>query len=180
MAAIKPWRLVFVGGLAIWLAGCGGGETPDAPETAEPDSPVIETPRPDVQPVKTPRPPDREDDPQTADTPREGLIRRQPCNGSETCERLGAVSVGHGEAGIEVYFDPERDDAITRWSRTIGAVIACVDGGRDLGGCVAASDANETCRGEFVRLADAGGDRAAFEAVFLTPGSPCRPEEVSP
>jgi hypothetical protein len=45
---------------------------------------------------------------------------------------------------------------------------------------VAASDASETCRGEFVRLADAGGDRAAFEAVFLTPGSPCRPEEVSP
>ena len=179
MTETRLWRLAGMASLAIWLTGCGGGETPDVPEPAEPDPIVAEIPQPEAQPPKTPRAPDPE--PETASAPREGLIRRQPCDGSETCERLGAVSVGHGEAGIEVYFDPHRDDEITRWSRTIGGVISCVDGGRDLGGCVAASDASETCRSEFVRLADAGGDRAAFEAVFLTPGSPCRPdEEVTP
>lgn len=177
MADSHGIRRILVGAFAVLLASCGGSEDvpEEATDTAETELP--EAPPPDVQPVKSPQPPE----PEPGATSREGLIEREPCDGSQTCVSLGSVSVGHGSPGIDVYFDPERDDEITRWSATLGGVINCVEAGQDLGGCVASSDASETCRSEFVRLSDAGGDRAAFEAVFLTPGSPCRPEEeVSP
>jgi len=177
----QSWiRAGLAGAMMLGLAACGGGgETPAPEETAQLETPDDAAPAP--PPVKTPQPETLET-PEPADPAnRPGLTRRAPCGGSETCEMLGEVSVGHGAPGVQIYFDPERDDAIVQWSRTLSGVIDCVESGDDLGACVAASDAAEMCKTEFVRLADAADDRAAFEAVFLTPGSPCRPaEEVQP
>lgn len=104
----------------------------------------------------------------------------QPCGGSDGCTQIATVSQAHGEPAIGLYFDPERNNAVVRWSATLAGVIDCADGGGSLGDCVAASDAEDQCKAEFDRLSALGGDAAAFDAVFLTPGSPCRPEEGAP
>lgn len=103
-----------------------------------------------------------------------------PCGGSPTCVNAGSVSLGHGEAFVQLHIDPERDDAITRWGNVLGDIIDCVDGGRNLNACVAASDSDDNCKAEFARLAATGGDNAAFDAVFLIEGGLCRPAEGQP
>lgn len=146
------WPCVVVSAVTCLLAACGGG---DAPDPAQPSDPEIA--------VDSPAPP-----------------ARQPCGGSEGCTQIATVSQAHGEPAIGLYYDPDRNDAVVRWSATLAGVIDCADGGGALGECVAASDADDACKGEFDRLSAMGGDAAAFDAVFLTPGSPCRPEEGEP
>ena len=104
----------------------------------------------------------------------------RPCGGSSTCINAGSVSLGHGEAFVQMHIDPQRNDAITRWGSVLGDIIDCVDDGRNLSACVAASGSVETCMAEFVRLAGLGGENAAFDAVFLTEGGICRPEAGQP
>ena len=149
------WPCAIVIAAACLLAGCGGGEPDnDAPQ---------------------PFPPAEVDVMADAREP-----ARQPCGGSEGCTQIATVSQAHGEPAIGLYYDPERNDAVVRWSATLAGVIDCADGGGSLGECVAASDAEDQCKAEFDRLSALGGDAAAFDAVFLTPGSPCRPEEGAP
>ena len=150
------WPCVVVSAAACLLAGCGGRDEPDPAPHAE-----SEIAAEDV--ANTPASP-----------------ARQPCGGSEGCSQLATVAQAHGEPAIGLYFDPDRNDAVVRWSATLAGVIDCADGGGALGECVAASDADEACKTEFDRLSAMGGDAAAFDAVFLTPGSPCRPEEGAP
>ena len=137
-------------GAAALMMACGGRGAPDPPA----DSEIAANPA--VPPA------------------------RQPCGGSDGCTQIATVSQAHGEPAIGLYYDPERNDAIVRWSATLAGVIDCADGGGSLGECVAASDAEDQCKAEFGRLSALGGDAAAFDAVFLTPGSPCRPEEGAP
>lgn len=145
---------------ASLLAGCGGGdpdgEPPEPLETAETEIAADET-------ADTPVPP-----------------ARQPCGGSDNCAQIATVAQAHGEPAIGLFYDPERNDAVVRWSTTLAGMIDCADGGGALGECVTASDAGDECKAEFERLTALGGETAAFDAVFLTPGSPCRPEEGEP
>ena len=145
---------------ACFLTACGGGEPEDdAAEQGPPAESEIAA-----------------DDGADASIPPE----RQPCGGSDGCTQIATVSQAHGEPAIGLYYDPERNDAVVRWSATLAGVIDCADGGGSLGDCVADSDAEDQCKAEFDRLSALGGDAAAFDAVFLTPGSPCRPEEGAP
>ena len=105
---------------------------------------------------------------------------RQPCGGSPTCVNAGSISGGHGAPGIEIYYDPERNDAIVRWGNALGGIVACADGGNTLGACVAAAAVEQSCKDEFVRLSGLADELAAFDAVFLTAGGPCRPEDGQP
>lgn len=109
-----------------------------------------------------------------------GDSERQPCGGSAGCEQIATIAQAHGEPAVGLYYDPDRNDAIVRWGNTLAAVMDCADGGTALDACVAGSDADETCKSEFARLTAIGGESAAFEAVFLMPGSPCRPGEDQP
>tara|TARA_R110002072_G_scaffold44289_5_gene124014 strand:+ start:650 stop:1117 length:468 start_codon:yes stop_codon:yes gene_type:complete len=139
----------------LLLAGCGGSG--DAVDPAEPPL-----------------------DDAATDTASSTPPSERPCGGSSTCVNAGSVSLGHGEAFVQLHVDPERNDAVTRWGRSLGDIIDCVDGGQAMRACVAASDSREDCKAEFVRLADLGGEFAAFDAVFLTAGGLCRPEEGEP
>lgn len=138
-------------GAAAFAMGCGGRDEPDPAPQAGSEIAVEAT------------------DP-----------ARQPCGGSEGCTQIATVSQAHGEPAIGLYYDPDRNDAVVRWSATLAGVMDCADGGGALGECVAVSDAEDACKAEFDRLSAMGGDAAAFDAAFLTPGSPCRPEEGEP
>ena len=118
------------------------------------------------------------DEVQPANNPTE--TSSAPCGGSSTCVNAGSVSLGHGEAFVQLHVDPERNDAITRWGNVLGDIIDCVEGGRDMSACVSASNSEDNCKAEFARLAGLGGENAAFDAVFLTEGGLCRPQEGQP
>ena len=182
-------RVIIVGTMAVWLSACGGdGDTPDhetpvAAEIIEPEAPA--DPVPETMPVKVP--PGgvvesvAEPEPETqAAIPNPPIDPRPPCGGSETCVNAGSVSAGHGGAAIEVHFDPERNDAIVRWGNALGNIMDCADGGETIAACVAVADVDPSCKEEFDRLTDLANEIAAFDAVFLTTGSPCRPEEGQP
>ncbi|MEN0653984.1 MULTISPECIES: hypothetical protein [Hyphobacterium] len=151
MGRSSVWRGFGLIAAAGLLAGCGGRDEPDpAPQAGSGIAVEVTDPA------------------------------RQPCGGSARCTQIATVAQAHGEPAIGLHYDPGRNDAVVRWSATLAGVIDCADGGGVLGECVAASDAEDQCKAEFDRLSALGGDAAAFDAVFLTPGSPCRPEEGEP
>lgn len=179
-------RVMIVGSMAVWLTACGGGgdapdaETPDIAEVIEPEVPPASEPEPvpvklpqgDVQPAAEAERP--------AAIPNPPIEPRPPCGGSDTCVHAGSVSGGHGEPGIELYYDSERNDAIVRWGNALGEIMDCADGGETIAACVAVAEVAQSCKDEFDRLTGLANEIAAFDAVFLTTGSPCRPEEGQP
>lgn len=181
-------RAVAAISLAIWLTACGGGgdapdaQTPDIAEVIEPEVPPASAPEPEPVPVKLPQgdvQPAAEAE-RPAAIPNPPIEPRPPCGGSDTCVHAGSVSGGHGEPGIELYFDPERNDAIVRWGNALGEIMECADGGETIAACVAVAEVEQSCKDEFDRLTGLANEIAAFDAVFLTAGSPCRPEEGQP
>ena len=180
-------RIIIVGTIAVWLSACGGGgDTPDdqptdVVEVIEPETPT--DPEPDIVPVKIPPSgvvePVAEPEPAAA-IPNPPIDPRPPCGGSETCVNAGSVSAGHGGPAIEIHFDPERNDAIVRWGNALGEIMDCADGGETIAACVAVAEVEQSCKDEFDRLTGLANEIAAFDAVFLTVGSPCRPEEGQP
>lgn len=105
---------------------------------------------------------------------------RPPCGGSTTCQNAGSISGAHGQPAIDIYYDPERNDAIVRWGSALSGVIACADEGDTITACVGAAPFEQSCKDEFDRLSALADELAAFDAVFLTEGSPCRPQEGQP
>lgn len=175
MRANRRNQLGVTATISLILAACGGN-TPDEPvDNIESRSePTVQAPAP-ADPDPDPGPDPVVSGPETGNA--YGQLSRAPCNGSSTCENVATLSVGHGPAGVELFYDPQRDDAIVRWGAMLSGVISCVDQGGELDSCVDATDAPDFCKSEFRRLTDAADARAAFDAVFLTRGSPCRPEE---
>lgn len=184
MSASSFIRAVLTGLMTIWLVACGGGDdtpeigTPDIAQELEPDLPLDS----DLAsaPVNAPEAgvvgPVTEPEVQTAMvTPL--IERRPPCGGSSTCVNAGSISGGHGDPGVELYFDPERNDAIVRWGNALGEMMDCADGGETIATCVGLAPVEQSCKDEFDRLVGLANELAAFDAVFLTAGSPCRPEE---
>lgn len=191
MAASGSVRAIIIGSLAIWLTACGGGgesaevETPEIAEVVEPVIPPAPEPDPAPLPAKFPQgavsDPELEPEAGTqAANPYPPIEPRPPCGGSETCVNAGSVSAGHGGPSIEVHFDPERNDAIVRWGNALGDIMDCADGGETIAACVSVAEVVQPCKDEFDRLTDLANEIAAFDAVFLTVGSPCRPEEGQP
>ena len=140
-------------------------------------------------PVETGAAPDTESTPDMEATPAsEGLTvetlrtrdARPPCGGSATCQNAGSISGGAGQPAVDIFYDPERDDAIVRWGNALGGVIACADGGDTITACVDAAPFEQSCKDEFDRLSALADELAAFDAVFLTAESPCRPQEGQP
>lgn len=179
-------RSGILGVIALCLSACGGsGDEVEAPEPTELVD--VETPAPetetDVVPVKSPtqaQPEALASADTTAANPYPPITPRPPCGGSETCINAGSVSAGHGGPAIEIHFDPDRDDAIVRWGSALGEIMDCADGGETIAACVAVADIEQICKDEFDRLTGLANEIAAFDAVFLTAGSPCRPEEGQP
>ena len=151
------------------------GKFPDRTGThPDPDTPVAPVPDPASPEPAAPDPQGMTVGTLTASE------SRPPCGGSSTCVHAGSISGGHGEPGIEVHYDPERNDAIVRWGHALGGVISCADGGSTITACVAESPFDQSCKDEFDRLSGLADELAAFDAVFLTAGSRCRPQEGQP
>ena len=192
--------------LAVVVVACGSGDDTQAVDSADAlptpgadlQPEIEEFPAPQISPVAAPSPSaGMEPDPIQAEEghapaptretipPTEGMTAntlatrpaRPPCGGSSTCENAGSISGGHGQPTVEIYYDPERDDAIVRWGRALGGIIACADNGDTITTCVAAAPVEQSCKDEFDRLVGLANELAAFDAVFLTAGSPCRPQE---
>lgn len=199
MAASGRMRFGLAGLMAVVLTACSGGDDLAELETTDPIAPpVIET-QPDISQVAEPQSaaepatqpaPDKSPDRPETETPAapQGVTvdtlaateSRPPCGASSTCVHAGSISGGHGEPGIEVHYDPERNDAIVRWGHALGDVIACADGGDTITACVADAPFDQSCKDEFDRLSGLADELAAFDAVFLSAGSPCRPQEGQP
>ncbi len=198
MAITGRIRVALTGLLAVSLAACSAGdEVSEMDPPAEPASPatdgtLVATPasEPEIEPAPVApepgsaapvlpqsTPPDQRG--RTVDT-LSGSEPRPPCGGSSTCVHAGSISGGHGAPGIDVHYDPERNDAITRWGNALGDLIACADSGNTITACVAEAPFEQSCKDEFERLSHLADELAAFDAVFLTAGSPCRPEEGQP
>ncbi|MFN3233607.1 MAG: hypothetical protein ACE363_15810 [Alphaproteobacteria bacterium] len=99
------------------------------------------------------------------------------CPDPQDCTSLGRVSIGHGDAGIAVYHNPDLEDEVTRWADATGGIISCTEAGQSLSDCVATSAMPEPCKLRFSASAGNATPVAAFQQVFLTEGSGCGPGE---
>lgn len=178
-------RVALIGLMASALSACGGGD--DAPVDNIPD--IVQ--EPDIEPALQPEPVPVSIPPPTSTEPvaeaeiqsaiTDPLIEaRPPCGGSSSCVSVGTISSHNGGPGVALYIDPERNDAVVRWGNALGEIINCADSGETITACVVAAPVEQACKDEFDRLTGLANELAAFDAVFLTAGSPCRPEEGQP
>lgn len=167
--------------LGLGLMGCGASEQTEPEPVVDPIE--TETVQPEEASSSETVPAGPASDPQSVPSddpdfdPYDGW---QPCGGSAGCEHVATISAPHGGPVLQVFYDPDRRDAITRWGDMLAAVMGCVEQGGTLTQCVSSADAPDLCKTEYDRIVGLSDEATAFEVVFLTQGSPCRPVEGQP
>ena len=120
-------------------------------------------------------------DPDVSSPSLEGLPVHPPnpleiCPDPNDCELAGTLTGAHVPAGIALYFNPDLDDAVTRWSADTSALVECATQS-SLFDCVASAPLPDACLSAWTSAVSAndtpGQQLQAFEALFLGGRSPC-------
>lgn len=100
-------------------------------------------------------------------------------NGCVTIDSFESQHIGD----FIVLENQDVDDPVAQWDRCVREVSDCLVESGELSGCVAASACPQECIDAFDAQPGASGDLEAqgqaFEAVFITEGARCVPEEVT-
>lgn len=102
----------------------------------------------------------------------------------EGCQQVGVVAMGHLGGAVTLRFDPLVDDPVAQWGDCVESLLVCLEGGGDPLSCGDSADCPAACKAAFqaqvTGISDVEGQVGALEAVYIVPGAPCRPQEVTP
>jgi hypothetical protein len=88
--------------------------------------------------------------------------------------------LGHFQGTLRLRVNPAVDDPVAQWGDCLESVLVCYEADGALAACVAQAQCPPDCKTLFAEAAAGAADDearvAAFEAVFVGAGAPCRPE----
>jgi hypothetical protein len=99
-----------------------------------------------------------------------------------TCPEIArSAPLAHAGAALRVRVNPAIDDPIAQWGDCLESVLVCFEAQGTLAPCVEAAQCPPACKAHFAAQAAGAADEAArldaFDALFLDPAAPCRPDD---